>query len=66
MLYWGNIRNCVPKKEGGLTMTVLEQRFMETFPNIMRDVAEQLKGIKEELKKYNENINRGTIVDSNK
>lgn len=36
-------------------MIQAELRFLEIVPSALRDIAEQLKGIKEELKKLNEN-----------
>ena len=34
-------------------MTIAEQKFLEMVPNILRDIAEELKNINEELKKLN-------------
>lgn len=37
-------------------MTILEQKFFETVPILLRLIVEELRAIKEELKKDNEEI----------
>ena len=31
-------------------MTVLEQRFMETLPHLLRELIEEIKGLREDIK----------------
>lgn len=34
-------------------MNALEQRFMETFPNILRDLTEEIRKLRKELEVFN-------------
>ena len=40
-------------------MTVLEQRFMETLPHLLRELIEEIKGLREDIKELKKRINYG-------